>query len=778
MQSLTQEELIRILRKRKWWICASIAVCMFLSYGGWKIFPKTYKSTAIVTIDSPKVARDYVKGLGGAEGKGFEDPATVAMRQVLLSLTNPSVLMPIVENIKPYLHSENETAESLMKQLRRDIIVARPRDGIGVAISYLHSDPYVAQTVLSLFVIKMQEDTAKRREGLMETTTEFLSTELNRMKGELEAKERAVSDFKKAHIGELPGQMEANLRTLDRLQADLTASGESLTKAGERLTALERTIREIADFGTSDVDPLEKHGRMGGNRPLDLRSARLEELRQKLNELLGIYKENYPDVVHLREEIRQLESEAPRSIDIGQSNAVEKAGGQVEGHERVAVRKPMDPFLRDLMKDRDDVKSEIGFLKGKQANTVQQIKELEVHVQRMPGVEQGLAILVRDYENLQKGYQSLLDKQTNARIVENYESRQFGEQYRLIEPANLPSSEEPPARMHFLLGGGMLGCAMGLAVAIMFELLKPGFRRPEDVESYLGLPVIASIPSFGGRMIGMGSARVPAQLIGPDSAVGIPARAQAPCGYDEGKWAGTVSGKTSALTMDLSHDLHLITKWWPNSIIAEQYRVAATRMLLKAVDKKNVVTLIASSIMGEGKTTTAVNLAYILAHDLKKTTLLIDCDFKRPMVHEYMGISVEPGLSEAIQGGDILENCIHPYDGLPLSILPCGNVRARPTSISGIQYVKQIIPELRTRYDHVILDGPPILTLADVNVLSRLVDNAILVVRARLTSQEMVQKAAKELSVDSDNLGVVFTQVEMDSASHLMYENHYALKNT
>ena len=147
-----------------------------------------------------------------------------------------------------------------MKRLRKAITVTRPKDGLGIGISYQHSDPYVAQAVAALLVVKLQEDNSKRREGLIETTTEFLSAELNRVKGELEAKEQAISDFKKTHIGELPGQMEANLRTLDRLQADLTTSSESLNKAGERLTALEKAIKEFSDLGSTDEVPLRGTG--------------------------------------------------------------------------------------------------------------------------------------------------------------------------------------------------------------------------------------------------------------------------------------------------------------------------------------------------------------------------------------------------------------------------------------------------------------------------------------------------------------------------------------
>lgn len=773
MQSLTQEDLIRIVLKKWWWTVVSIVICMFLAYGGWKVFPKTYKSTVIMTIDSPKVAKDYVKGLGGTDGRAVEDPATVAMQQVLLALTNKSVLVPIIENMNPYPDSGEATEESLIKRLRMAISVERPKEGLGIGISYKHSDPHVAQAVTALLIVKLKEDNARRREGLIETTTEFLSAELNRVKEELEAKEQAISNFKKDHIGELPGQMEANLRTLDRLQVDLTTSSESLNKGGERLTALEKAIREFSDLGSTDVVPVERGGRMIESRSPDPRGAKLEELKQKLNELLGVYKENYPDVVHLRQEIRRLELE-PRVADSDQQGVGETIGGRVENSGK-AARKPIDPFLRELIKERNELKSEMAFLKEKQAKTVRQIKELEAHVQRIPAAEQRLTILVRDYENLQKGYQSLLDKRTNARILENYESRQFGEQYRIIEPANLPYSEEPPTLLHFLLGGFVLGCAIGLGGAIGVEFLKPGCRRPEEVESYLGLSVIASIPPFDSMTVGMGSTGSRALLTGPKTSVGIPGRAPSHYGYGR-KWTGAGSGTKRASLTSLPQAFHLIAKWGSQSIIAEQYRVASTRLLLMTAEKKNVVTLVASSIMGEGKTTTAVNLAYVLAHDLKKSTLLIDCDFKRPMVHEYMDIPVEPGLSEAMLGGDILENCIHPYDGIPLSILPCGDPQSRPASISGIQYVKQILPELRTRYDHVILDGPPILTLADVNVLGSLADQVILVVRAGLTSLEMVRKAVKQLNVNSDEIGVVLTKVEMEFAPYFMYETPYAGK--
>ena len=772
MQVLTPEDFLRVSLKRKWWILASVVLCVALGYVTWKYSPKIFKSTVVMMIESPRIPKEYFKGLSQAqEGRYGEDSTAIIMQQIALGLTNQSILMPVLDTLKPYPDAGTASSDELMKRLRKAVTFGKPKDGMGVAVSYVNPDPFMAQAVTARLAMKLQEDNLKRREGLVETTTEFLSVELERVKGELEAKERAISDFKRAHIGELPQQMEANLRTLDRLQTDLTNSTELLSKLRERLTALEKAIKEFSELGQTGIVPFDRERRVGDARPIDSRATRLRELKQKLNELLGAYKENYPDVVRVKEEMRRLES-APQG-DVSQPSVDEPAAGKADDSSGT-VRKPIDPYLRELMKERNEAKSEIGSQKEKQAHGIRQIKELEAHVERTPTTEQSLTVLLRDYENMQKSYQSLLDKRTNARILGNYENRQFGEQYRIIEPANFPYEPEPPTQMQFLLGGLALGCLIGFGTAIGIDIMKTGFRRPEEVENYLGLPVIASIPPFSSAMSGISMMQSRALLAGPGMPVGTPQDAASYLGSRK-RGASVKFGKREPLNSagGLSPKFHLIAKWGPASLMAEQYRVAATRLILITTEKKHVVALVTSSVMSEGKTTTAVNLAYILAHDLNKSTLLIDCDFKRPMVHEYMGIAAGPGLSDVLQGGEILENCIHRCDVLPLSILPSGFPRVRPAGLSGIQYVKKILPDLRTRYDYVILDGPPVMPLADVNVLSGITDMTVFVVRAGGTRQDVAKKALRTLGETADSAGIILTQVEMEYAPYFMYAAAY-----
>jgi polysaccharide chain length determinant protein (PEP-CTERM system associated) len=778
-QAVTPQDLVKIVLQRKWWILASLVICVTVASVAWTFSPKKFKSTVVVTIDSPRIAKEYVKGLSQAqEGRYNDDPVAIVIQQVSLGLTNKSILMPVLDVLKPYSDAEGEgqSSDQQMKRLRKSLVVGKPKDkdggvGVGVAISYTHADPHMAQAVVSLLAVKLQEDNLTRREGLVVTTTEFLSVELDRVKGELEAKERAISDFKRAYMGELPQQMESSLRTLDRLQTDLTNSTESLNKMGDRLTALEKSIREFSDNAQAGMVPFDRDRRAVDTRPIDPRIIKHRELKQKLQELLGTYKESYPDVVQARQEIRQLESTL--QLDGVQLNGNDPAAGKTDDN-GVVVRKQTDPYLRELMHDRSETKREIAALKERQANDIRQIQEIESRVERMPMREQRLAVLLRDHENMQKAYQSLLDKRTNAKIMANYENQQFGEQYRIIEAANFPVWPEPPNQIHFLLGGLLVGCLVGFGSAIGAEFMKTGFRRAEDVEKYLGLPVIASIPTFASVTSGIAIGQSLTALTGPNMLAKLSEGAP-PYRGDRKKGAGGMSGDKRYVgsAQNFPAKFHLIAKWVPASLIAEQYRVGATRLVIMTSEKRNVVTLVTSSVMSEGKTTTAVNLAYILAHDLNKSTLLIDCDFKRPTVHDYMGVPAGPGIGDVLHGGAILENCLHQCDGVPLWVLPTGSPAVRPTGLSGIQYVKNILPTLRARYDHVILDAPPVLPLADVNALSGLADMTVFVVCAGKTSQDIVKKALGTLGEMTDAAGIVLTQVEMEYAPYLTYTAPY-----
>ena len=116
----------------------------------------------------------------------------------------------------------------------------------------------------------------------------------------------------------------------------------------------------------------------------------------------------------------------------------------------------------------------------------------------------------------------------------------------------------------------------------------------------------------------------------------------------------------------------LVAMWYPRSAVAEQYRVAATRLGLVAGKQKSTVVSMASALMGEGKTSTALNMAYVLARDLNRKTVLVDCDLKKPMVHAYAGMESTAGLTEVLLGHKTLDECLEYHEPLGIWVLPAG----------------------------------------------------------------------------------------------------------
>ena len=386
------------------------------------------------------------------------------------------------------------------------------------------------------------------------------------------------------------------------------------------------------------------------------------------------------------------------------------------------------------------------------------MKDFEGRVERSPAREQELMILLRDYENLGENYRSLLDKKLNARVAENLEKRQKGEQFRIIDPANLPEKPEKPDIFRIMLMGLAIGCGLGVGAPIALEQFQPAFRKPEDAESLLGLPILASIPLFH-TAFGM-SARSSAKLL--TQAAPSPVQPL----YLENKGAGANgnghTGTTNGATKDWMHpwakwktaqthvqelplELNLVSKWRPWSVVTEQFRVAATRLTLMQGNRGSTVIVVTSAVKGEGKSAVAVNLGYVLARDLGKSTLIIDADLKRPVVHGYMGNTLAPGLQDLLEGEQSVDACLHSQGELPLWVMPSGTPADQTIELSKINQLNEIITQLRGRFDYIILDAPPILPLADMHVLSGMADIVALVIRAGVTKQSVVQKALATL---------------------------------
>jgi len=546
-----------------------------------------------------------------------------------------------------------------------------------------------------------------------------------------------------------------------------------------------------------------------------------------------MYKETYPDLVQVKEEIRKLKEMTsaqyrdllPESDEADEPIATKKS-----------KRKAIDPYHAELLKQRDDIVLELDAVKRRQGHISSEIAQYERRVEHTPEREQKLKTLERDYENLQKNYQSLLDKKLSAGMQKSLAQGRKGAKFSIVDPAYTPVVPVVPNIPIIMAAGLVLGCALGFGGAVGLELMGRGFRSAEEVEVTLGLPVIASIPlyesAFGGSMQTVralsGKSRASALLLpggtqkGTDDAVGGALTT-----------AAVRSRGQNGQLHNPTPGLELVSMWRPLSFVAEQYRVAATRLELMTGDRKSTAIVVTSAVMGEGKSSTALNLGYVLAKDLDRRTIVIDCDLKRPMQHIYAGVWQHPGLVEVLRGTKVVEDCVqrlgestalnlgyvlakdldrrtividcdlkrpmqHIYAGVWQHpglvevlrgtkvvedcvqrlgesgpwILPAGAVGDNPLALSKMHQLAELITDLKEKFDYVIIDAPPVLPLADMQVLASMGDLLAYVVKASMTGRDVVQKALKAIG-DTTNVGIILNGLDAHTTPYYMQQEYY-----
>lgn len=774
--------------RRKWLIIGFVVIFVSVAVALCVTLPRSYRSKTTILVETQRIPERYVSPVVG----GTVSDRISMVQQNVLSRTFLGV---VAERFGLYppgatMAQKDGVVEGLRQAIKIETKGARTDARVeSFSISFAHSDPMMARNVTAMFADEIIAQNIKTREMLVEGTTKFLDDEMRKASESLEQQEQAIAMFKKRHMGELPGQVEANLQTLNRLQRDLTATSEALQDRTDRRSALQKMISSYEAIGMSFGDQTgggrarENGGTVAVVSPNaatrntgiagDPLATRLRDLERQLATLTAEYKDTYPDVIQVKQEIAQLKSRM----------AERQTAASRETKEEPAPEKPrsnklptgiVDPYVHDLKRELDENEIGINALKEQQRRLTVQIKEYEQRVEKAPEREQELLVLQRDYQNTRRNYESLLEKQLNARISENLEKRQAGETFRILDPADVPTKPESPDVMKIMLGGLLLGCAFGYGTAFSLELMAGVIRRPEEAETLLGLPVLASIPHLQtAYQAEKGVSRnLPASLAAAQEQGNGNGAKPAIAGKADPARAGVKGGilpwkKSNPRPTGRWAELNLVAKWRPNSVVAEQFRVAATRMVLSGGACKSMVVVVTSAVVGEGKSTTASNLAYVLGNDLGKSTLLIDCDFKRPTVHEYCGIPIKPGLAEAIYGDTALENCLHQSGTSSLWVLPSGRRDHRLVDLTKIPQIAGIVTDLRNRFQFILLDAPPILPLADMNLLAGLADMILVIVRAGVTQQELVQKALKSLKpenragiilVDSEVIGQRYTQ--------------------
>ncbi len=437
----------------------------------------------------------------------------------------------------------------------------------------------------------------------------------------------------------------------------------------------------------------------------------LDGLRGELEKLELKYGPEYPAVVTAKVDIKNTEA---------QLNASRKAlEDKLKGEYELAAR------------DERSLKASLDRAKG------EAVKQNQDAIQ--------YNILKQEVDTARSMYTDFLQKTSQAKV----EVAQQHNNMRMIQPARVPGAPVGPARFRTIMIGLFMSLLGGIGLAYFLEYLDNTIKSVEDVGRYVQLPALGVIPAMAAaaatrKLKGIGRAR---NLI---------------VGRESEKEAGEFPPASDSLTV-----------FDNRSSAAEAYRVVRTSMLLSAAGSPPKTILVTSGQAGEGKTTTVVNTAISLAQ-LGLSVLIIDCDLRRPSTHKILGVDPTGGLSSYLSRNTEIDPLIHKLQIPNLSLLPCGPIPPNPAELISSARMKDLLKEMAARYDHILIDSPPMINVTDPVILSSMVDGVILVVHGGKSPRATVQRARQELlGVGAKIFGVVLNNIDLRREGYDSYSYYY-----
>jgi len=212
-------------------------------------------------------------------------------------------------------------------------------------------------------------------------------------------------------------------------------------------------------------------------------------------------------------------------------------------------------------------------------------------------------------------------------------------------------------------------------------------------------------------------------------------------------------------------DHRLVAALAPQSLAAEQYRSLRTRLARSENGRAVRAIIVTSPNKGDGKTLTAANLALTMAQEFQQRVLLVDGDLRRPAIHRLFGIAETPGLSDVLMGGASIDDALVTVRDHRLTVLPSGIIPMHPAELLGSATMRRVLDTLRTRFDRILIDMPPIAPLADVTIASAVADGVLMIVRAGVTPKPAIERALSGLDL-SKVLGLVLNDAGQSSTAY------------
>jgi polysaccharide biosynthesis transport protein len=561
-----------------------------------------------------------------------------------------------------------------------------------IEIEYTHGDPVLAAKVVNAIGDAYVLQNLEQKIQTNASAGDFLQKRVADLQSEIRlGEERLINYSKDNQIVSL----DAGQNTVVQRFGDLNMKlGEAENNRISAQTAYQAALQNQMRAATAETRDPQVVGL----------ESKLAELRQRLAQLKTEYTDEWYEVVQTKKQIEgtenQLSSLRKRASDI-QIAGLEERLNEAVARER-ELRGNFDKQRADVMKQNE---ASINY------RIIQQ--EINTNKTLLDG------LLQRSREN-----DVILNGMPNNVLV--------------AERAAVPNAAAGPERMRNVMLAFIVSLLAGCGLAFLLDWLNDSVHNSDDIETALGLPLLAAIPS---APVGLGKRLLPKNL--------------------------SLTRKKQGKKF---YDLDIFER--PEFV--ESYLQLRTCLMLSTAGGAPKRILVTSGEEGEGKTVTALNLAESLAKSGGKI-LLIDADLRYPRLHLIKEINNDLGLTTLLTTGDINEQLIEgsiQKNGLSnLHILTAGEKTVNPANLLCSEEMRDLLANLSAKYTHIVIDSPPVLYFADSTILSTLVDSVIIVVRDNVSSKQLVLKAKKTLqNVGANVVGMVMNGVHLQRSGYNRYK--------
>ena len=718
-------EYLAILLRGKWVILAS--VCAFTGLAAlYSIDTKpTYEASSLVLIE-PKAsdkANPMLDLTGATAATKISNEIEIlksnstsqAVAKALLSQKyindKKTRLIPIVSSLAS--KDSLATVEEVSERLSGVVDFSPIHETDIVKIRAVSGDPVEAALIANVYteIYTTQNLQASR----LRTTAirEFLQSQLQSRKGLLDSAENNMQDYMRSS-GVVSLDAEGT-KVVDQLSA-LEAQRDAIeVDRSSRLKTLASYKEEFEKLGQSSARAIEESN--------DSYIALFQEQIAKLEVQRDIVIAQNPGLVDQKlysDKLKEINQQIASLKKTLTSRTEQFLKSVLPGNGSSAGSS--GSFLAEAKQRIIEQSIELQALEARKSALDGVIQEYERKFNQIPRKSMDLARLQRAKMSNEKLYLLVEEKYNETSIQEKSE---FG-YVNIVDPAVVPLIPVGTRLRVFLIFGFVAGLTLGVFVTFVWAFADVRIRTPEDLKRHGFVPL-----STISRM-----------------------------NYEIKR----INHDTKDTTAQSPLDVHLVSFYRPFGPVAESYRHLRTNVLATQQENVSRCIMMTSAIPGEGKTTTACNLAVSLAQAGEKV-LLINADLRRPAIHELFGLTNEKGLAGLLSGVAGLEEVRQRGVLENLDIIASGELPDNPSELLGSHAMKEFIRTMKLEYDIVLADAPPLLAVTDAAVMAKEADDVVIVTSAGMTRVNALMSAVELLhNFDAKMLGVVLNNFDIRSS--------------